>query len=109
MNNRQFLAEVKHYQQMNADRPFFIAPPLPDLTPITKPKTPKPPVKKRVSETWTWKGRTMTVRGWAEALGFDYTTLKMRHDRLKWSIERCLTTPLQRQCHKGGKTTGMGR
>jgi hypothetical protein len=44
----------------------------------------------------TLNGITMSMKKWAEKTGIQRTTIKMRIDQLKWSIERALTTPVQR-------------
>lgn len=42
----------------------------------------------------TYKGETHTISEWAEITGINYFTLKTRV-YLKWSPERCLTTPVR--------------
>ncbi len=47
----------------------------------------------------TWQGRTQNVSAWAEEIGIAADTLLERLKR--WSVEKSLTTPLQRQGSKG--------
>lgn len=51
---------------------------------------------KRTNHAITFNGKTMNLMQWAKEIGVHYVTL---HYRLKrgWSIERALTTPLQRR------------
>jgi len=49
---------------------------------------------KRPNRPLTFNGRTQTIAEWARELGFSYFTLNTRLNRLGWSIERALTTPI---------------
>lgn len=41
----------------------------------------------------TWNGETYCVSEWAERLGFRENILRERLGKLKWTIEKALTTP----------------
>lgn len=43
--------------------------------------------------TLTHDGRTQTIAEWSRETGLLGSTIKMRIDRLHWSVERALTTP----------------
>lgn len=42
----------------------------------------------------TYNGMTMCMSEWAEKTGIDQSTIKDRLNKLKWSVEKTLTTPL---------------
>lgn len=42
-----------------------------------------------------FEGKTQTIAGWAEEKGIKYTTLENRLNRLKWSVEKALTTAVK--------------
>ena len=41
------------------------------------------------------QGKRQTITQWAEELGMDFMTLSCRIDRLGWSVEKALTTPVK--------------
>lgn len=43
---------------------------------------------------YTYKGRTLTLKGWSEVTGINANTLKTRITDKKWSVEKALETPL---------------
>ena len=48
----------------------------------------------RRSTRWlTYKGETLSVSQWSERLGIKRTTITMRLNKYKWSIEKTLSTP----------------
>lgn len=47
-----------------------------------------------------YNGKRQTMKQWAEELGLNYSTLKMRINTYHWNIEKALTTPTQK--HKAG-------
>jgi len=44
----------------------------------------------------TFRGRTQTLKDWADELGFKYTTLSARLRVYGWSVEKALTTPVKK-------------
>lgn len=44
-----------------------------------------------------FNGRSQTLSEWAEETGIPYSLLQARLNRLKWSVERSLTTPVTHQ------------
>lgn len=49
----------------------------------------------RRSRLLTFKGETMTLTQWAEALGLPPSTVKMRLNKLGYSVEQALTKPIK--------------
>ena len=49
---------------------------------------------KRSSRYITYNGETKTLADWADTLGLNYDALQMRLNKLKWSVERAFTTPI---------------
>ena len=47
----------------------------------------------RTNSLLTYQGKTQCIAAWAEQLGLNYGTLRSRLTKLKWPIERALTTP----------------
>ncbi|WP_374712976.1 hypothetical protein [Symbiobacterium terraclitae] len=47
----------------------------------------------RRSKLVTFRGRTMTLKDWAEELGLPYHLLQVRLTKYGWSVERAFTTP----------------
>ena len=43
----------------------------------------------------TLNGKTMLLTDWSRSLGINISTLSMRLDQYKWSVEKALTTELQ--------------
>lgn len=63
--------------------------------------TPKEQANNRRSSIYiTFNGKTQTKKQWAEEYGIKYSTLKMRLGKYHWSVEKALTTPIQK--HKIG-------
>ena len=48
---------------------------------------------RRNTRKLTYNGETKTIQEWADEIGIRYITLISRIDKLKWSIEKSLTTP----------------
>ena len=44
----------------------------------------------------TYKGETKCLVEWANQLGIPYDTLRVRINKLHWSIEKTLTTPARK-------------
>jgi hypothetical protein len=53
-------------------------------------------------------GQSMPLVEWARKTGISYVTLKQRLTVLKWSVERAVTTPVQRGPRKGSGGYGHG-
>jgi len=49
----------------------------------------------RSNRLLTHNGRTQTMAQWAEELGMSYDTLRGRLDKLNWSLEKALATPVK--------------
>lgn len=45
----------------------------------------------------SYNGETKCIMEWAEELGINYTTLLGRINRLQWSVEKALTTPIRQK------------
>ena len=50
---------------------------------------------KRSNRLLTFQGRTQTLAQWGKEVGIIPSTLGLRIDRYRWSVEKALTTPLQ--------------
>jgi hypothetical protein len=50
---------------------------------------------KRNNTLYEWRGESLTLPEWARRTGINYGALQSRVDRLGWSIERALTTPIR--------------
>ena len=46
----------------------------------------------------TFNNTTHTLMEWSDILGLDRHIIESRMDKLGWSIERALTTPVQIKC-----------
>lgn len=44
----------------------------------------------------TYKGKTQCIVDWANEIGIDRRTITKRIDKLGWTVEKALSTPLQR-------------
>lgn len=51
---------------------------------------------RRDNAVFTYQGRTQTLTQWADEYGLDNKFLWHRINRMKWSIEKALTTPKRR-------------
>jgi hypothetical protein len=47
---------------------------------------------KRNNRVITYNGKSQPMSAWAEELGINYATLKTRLNKLKWPVERALTS-----------------
>ena len=63
-------------------------------------KTFMTPKKNNPTHFITYKGITRTLSDWAKKININSTTLSMRLNFYKWSVEKALTTPVKK---KGGK------
>lgn len=52
---------------------------------------------KRNNHIVTYQGKSLTLAEWAKELNISYTALKQRINKLGWSIERALTTPVRKK------------
>lgn len=60
-----------------------------------KPTT-KSPIPDNIKlKTMTYKGKTLTIKEWANKLGVDHHALRMRLKR-GWSVERTIETPIKK-------------
>lgn len=56
--------------------------------------TESPGTRKSNNRWITFRGKTKTGAEWARTLGISYQTLKTRINKLKWSTDRALSTPV---------------
>lgn len=49
------------------------------------------------TDTLTYRGETKPLIQWAEEVGVSYHALRARLNKLGWSVERALTTPMREQ------------
>ena len=52
---------------------------------------------KRNNHVVTYQGKSFTLAEWAKELNISYTALKQRINKLGWSIEQALTTPVRKK------------
>ena len=52
--------------------------------------------KEREVITVTYNGKTQSLAQWSQETGINQATLWLRITRLKWDVERALTTPVKR-------------
>ncbi len=50
---------------------------------------------RRTNHTITYNGQTCTLAEWAEKLNMNYSTLNRRINKLNWTIEKALKTPVK--------------
>lgn len=48
----------------------------------------------------TYDGETLTISQWNEKMGFPRGTISQRLNRLGWSVEKAITTPVRKGCDK---------
>ena len=50
---------------------------------------------RRTNRRITYNGETKTISEWAREIGGSHTIVRDRIDRLGWSVEKALTTPVK--------------